>query len=293
MENHDKIFNQIKTAAEKAEINDFPSMENVWSRIEGKLDKKVLKKENTLWKKIAIAASLLLFFSIVYHYFSPEKIVQIHKNDIVIIDSTKKVLPKKEIELNESTNPTIKKNAAQILEKQIAAQNQIVAISPGAVKIEERKITSNSDSTTQRSPSNSPNYNTVFSSRGVVYKDDEVLVLGNKDKKANQVSSKKLDPLIVIDNSASKQDINEIEADDIDTITILPDPLYIINGVNYSEKELFGPKPTSPYAPLSNLIIETVTVLEKEEATAIYGEKGKKGVVIITTKTGKPSFKKP
>ena len=72
---------------------------------------------------------------------------------------------------------------------------------------------------------------------------------------------------------------------------MLPDPLYIINGVSYSEKELFGSKPSSPYAPLSKLKIETISILQDEKATAIYGEKGKKGVVIITTKTGKPSFK--
>jgi TonB-dependent SusC/RagA subfamily outer membrane receptor len=84
----------------------------------------------------------------------------------------------------------------------------------------------------------------------------------------------------------------DVEYDNLETIKVLPDPLYIINGVQYTEQELFGSKPTSPYAPLSKLDIYTISILQEEKATAIYGEKGKKGVVIITTKSGKPEFKK-
>ncbi|HEU0136258.1 MAG TPA: hypothetical protein VFQ50_03125, partial [Flavobacterium sp.] len=72
-------------------------------------------------------------------------------------------------------------------------------------------------------------------------------------------------------------------------IVVLKEPLYIINGIYYSEDDLFGEKPTSPYAPLNKQEIETITILQGEKATAIYGAKGSKGVVIITTKNRKPA----
>ena len=130
MENQDKIFNQIKTAAEKAETKDFPSMENVWARVEGKLDKKVLKKENTLWKKIAVAATILLVISIGYQYFASEEKLIAPKNSITTIDTTKAITPKNQeqqiVSSSEITNPAIKENANSIIEKQVAPSNQIV-----------------------------------------------------------------------------------------------------------------------------------------------------------------------
>jgi TonB-dependent SusC/RagA subfamily outer membrane receptor len=285
MENHDKIFNQIKTAAENAATRDFPSMENVWSRVEGKLDKKVLKKENTLWKKIAVSASILLVVSVGYQYFTSEEKLVIPKNDIVIADTTKAITPIKNenVAVSEITNPAIKENAEQILEKQIGTPNQIVASSA----ISETKNGYISDSIGLKSPANSA----VFNSKGVAYKDVEVMISVNKETKGHQDDAKKQAPLVVIDKSTAEQDYTKVDAEEIEAIEILPDPLYIINGVHYTEKELFGPKPTSPYAPLSKLKIETISILQDEQATAIYGEKGKKGVVIITTKTGKPTFK--
>ena len=113
----------------------------------------------------------------------------------------------------------------------------------------------------------------------------------NKD---NQVSNaKKEKPLLVYNNKVdNKQTVKEVEMDDIESIVELPDPLYIINGVEYTEQELFGPNPTSPYTPLGEQEIDSITVLQQEKAMAAYGVKGKKGVVIISTKNGKPAAKK-
>ena len=72
MENQDKIFDKIKNASQKAEEKDFPAFEKVWMRVEEKLDKKEDKKAIALWKKLAVAASLLLFFSLGYQFLKPE-----------------------------------------------------------------------------------------------------------------------------------------------------------------------------------------------------------------------------
>ena len=82
--------------------------------------------------------------------------------------------------------------------------------------------------------------------------------------------------------------VEELNNTEMDSIVYLANPLYIINGNEYTEKELFGPNPTSPYAPLNQQDIISTSIYQGEDATKLYGEKGKKGVVIITTKNGKP-----
>jgi len=84
MENQDKLYDKIKQAANNAEANSFPGMEKVWARVEEKLDKKEDKKVIALWKKIAVAASLLLFVSIGYQFLKSDKEVIKNDNPVVI-----------------------------------------------------------------------------------------------------------------------------------------------------------------------------------------------------------------
>ena len=117
------------------------------------------------------------------------------------------------------------------------------------------------------------------------------------DISAQEVVSKPK-PLLVLDGVALKEGkkyekslgnaLNKIESGD-DEILLLTNPLYIINGNYYSEQQMFGENATSPYAPLTKQDIETLTILQGEKAISIYGERGKNGVVLITTKGGKPA----
>ena len=68
MENQDKIFEHFKDIAHQAGSEEFTSMDKVWSRVEEKLDYKETKQSLVFWKVIAVAASLLLFVTIVYHF---------------------------------------------------------------------------------------------------------------------------------------------------------------------------------------------------------------------------------
>lgn len=72
MENQDKIFEQLKDVAQKAESKEFPSMEKVWSRVEEKLDHKAVATSVGNWKKLAIAASVLLLLTLSYQFFKPD-----------------------------------------------------------------------------------------------------------------------------------------------------------------------------------------------------------------------------
>ena len=125
MENQDKIFDKIKNASQKAEEKDFPAFEKVWMRVEEKLDKKEDKKAIALWKKLAVAASLLLFFSLGYQFLKPEsKIIAPNgtkENSVVIQEKQDTITTEKPSEI-------IKPDAEVILKKQISKQTPLVVL---------------------------------------------------------------------------------------------------------------------------------------------------------------------
>jgi len=291
MEHQDNLFNQIKAAANNAETPNFASMDKVWNRVEEKLDKKELKSANQLWKKWAIAASLLLGISIGYQFLKNDKVENITK-----IDTIQKTIPDNTVVVvTNKANPAIKKEADAILQKQIVAKTQ-VALEEKISDKDNTEVSSEDIISSQAGYYMHPitaNANTMSGSystesKSAPSKDVELFV-----KKENQVSdAHKEKPLIVIDDKiAKKQNLKNINADNLESIVELKEPLYIINGVEYSEQEVFGPNPTSPYTPLDQQEIETISILQDGKAVEAYGEKGKNGVVIITTKNGKPLVK--
>nr|WP_228520827.1 VWA domain-containing protein [Flavobacterium sp. HJJ] len=125
MDNQDKIFNKIKNASQKAEEKDFPAFEKVWTRVEEKLDKKEDKKTIILWKKLAIAASLLLFFSLGYQFFKTDSKITTPKAS----EENNVVIQEKE-DTNSISKPSenIKPDAVTILKKQIEKQKPLVLL---------------------------------------------------------------------------------------------------------------------------------------------------------------------
>lgn len=125
MDNQDKIFNKIKNASQKAAEKDFPAFEKVWMRVEEKLDKKEDKKAIVLWKKLTIAASLLLFFSLGYQFFKTHSEIITPKsseeNNVVIQE-------KKDTNTISKPSGNIKPDAVTILKKQIEKQKPLVVL---------------------------------------------------------------------------------------------------------------------------------------------------------------------
>lgn len=125
MENQDKIFDKIKNASQKAEEKNFPAMEKVWSRVEEKLDKKEDKKTIALWKKLAVAASFLLFFSLGYQFLKTD-------SKIIVPNGTKEnsvvIQEKQETNTTEKPSEIIKSDAEVILKKQISKQTPLVVV---------------------------------------------------------------------------------------------------------------------------------------------------------------------
>ena len=286
MSNSDKIFDQIKTAAQNSEKNEFEAMDKVWSRVEEKLDKKSLTRENSLLKKLTVLVSFFLVLIVLYLLFKPQKEPEKPINNIVksIDSSTSKQ------QNIEKTNDSIYEEKNEVLARKVKDENQkitpIDSISFKKSLIDKEQKANKKDTKNESTWLVKNNYD----ARGVIHQEQEVAA-SNSTKSESQVE-KKEEPLLVINNKVSKSDYKSLNEDEIESIVELKEPLYIINSVQYTEEEMFGKNPTSPYAPLSKQKIESISIVQGEKAVAMFGKKGINGVVIIYTKDGKPVPKK-
>uniref|UniRef100_UPI00404A64C2 hypothetical protein n=1 Tax=Flavobacterium sp. TaxID=239 RepID=UPI00404A64C2 len=286
MGTEEKLYKKIQQAAENAEQKDFPGMEKIWARVEDKLETQTLKKEKHLWKKLAVAASIFLVGTVTFFLLQEKENVVIPEQTVTTIDSTSSFV---------TTHPEIKKEAEQILQQQIVIQNNIVINDTINYKSKKEVVLSapiameevQEMAKTSLVPSYNNNISNTASANNMGY-----LAKGKKyDLKMNladttQDKAKKggYDDLVVIDGEANTKSLAEINPNDVESVIKLKEPIYFINGVEYSEESLFGENPTSPYAPLNKQKIEKIEVIQPAEAVKIYGKKGEKGVVIISIK---------
>jgi hypothetical protein len=295
MGTEEKLYKKIQQATENAEQKDFPGMEKIWARVEDKMETQTLQKEKHLWKKLAVAASIVLVGTLTFFLLQEKENVVIPENTVTTIDSSKNTIPTPETANGlVNTTPEIKKEAEQILQQQIVIQNNIVindtinykskkeVMIPTPIAMEEvQEMAKTSLVPSYNSMSNSASTNNSgYLAKGKRYD------ITMKSAETTQEKDKKVanDDLLLIDGKLSKKSLNNLNPDEIESVVELKEPIYYINGVEYSEESLFGENPTSPYAPLSKQKIDTIIILEPERAIPIYGEKGKKGVVIITIK---------
>ncbi len=296
MGTEEKLYKKIQQAAENAEQKDFPGMEKIWARVEDKMETQTLQKEKHLWKKLAVAASVVLIGTLTFFLLQEKETVIVPENIITTIDSSKNTIPTPESANGlVNTPPEIKKDAELILQQQIVIQNNIVindtinykskkeVLIPTPIAMEEVSEMAK----TNLVPSNNNNISNSASinNSGYLAKGKRYDVTMNSAE-STQDKDKKIanDDLVVIDGKLSKKSLNNINPEEVESIIELKEPVYFINGVEYSEDSLFGENPTSPYAPLSKQKIEKIEVIQPTDAVKIYGEKGKKGVVIITIK---------
>lgn len=329
MNSEDKIYNKIKSASQKGE-KDFPGMDKVWNRVEEKLDNTIVVKKKNTWQKLAIAASVLLSFSIIYHFVSKDEVIRTTNSNssntenpiIVSNDSAEKIIEKaKEVvvdndmstkKLNpltpdfKTSAPTIEGNpwATSFAPIESITQDSAVKIyfDVDKLKVEENKIivtelnknlTKENEvgySNSVYNSSNSSNNNGGYVAPTKKYDLPKIQAKSKyKAPESKAAAQEKSDDLVVINGEVKdKKELDKLNAADIDEITHLKKPIYIINGIEYSEESLFGKKPTSPYAPLDKQEIISINVIKAEDAMKVYGKKGENGVIIIVTKDGKP-----
>ena len=293
MGTEEKLYKKIQQAAENAEQKDFPGMEKIWARVEDKLETQTLQKEKHLWKKLAVAASVVLVGTLTFFLLQEKENVIIPENTITAIDSSKNSIPTPETANGlVNTSPEIKKDAEQILQQQIVIQNNIVindTINYKSKKEVALPTIAMEEVQEVAKTSLAPSYNNSMSNSAST-NNSGYLAKGNRyditmnSAETTQEKDKNVanDDLVVIDGKLTKKSPKNISNADYESVIELKNPLYYINGVAYTEEELYGENPTSPYAPLSKQNIDTIVVLQPERAIPIYGEKGKNGVIIIT-----------
>lgn len=297
MTTEDKLYNKIKKASENAAEKDFPGFEKVWNRVDEKLDTVTVKKSSKLWKVGTIAASFLLMASLGYHFYNQsehdfipknekqlEKTMETNSNEMVLEESSP-LLEKKEMDkiIEANTNVPVLVSADEISEERLFPEaiemikdDVVVTYRKDSVKplTKEKSILGNAEMINPAvSSSNSTSSNQMPLAKATKSYDSDVKKLETK---------KITNDLILIDDKLSDTDkLSKISAEEIDSAYYMANPLYIINGVEYSEESLFGKQPTSPYAPLAKQKITTYNILKPEEAIKKYGKKGENGVIII------------
>lgn len=296
MGTEEKLYKKIQQAAENAAQKDFPGMEKIWARVEDKLETQTLQKEKHLWKKLAVAASLVLVGTLTFFLLQEKENGVTPENKVTTIDSSKNNISTPETANGlVNTTPEIKKDAEQILQQQIVIQNNIVIndtinykskkeiMIPVPIAMEEVQEMAKTSlvPTYNNNISNSASANdSGYLAKGKRY--DFTMNLAETTQETDKKTTN--DDLLLIDGKVSKKSLNNINPEEIESIIELKEPVYFINGVEYSEESLFGEKPTSPYAPLSKQKIEKIEVIQPADAVKIYGKKGEKGVVIISIK---------
>lgn len=301
MENQDNnLFDQFKKAADNSESTDFPGLEKVWSRVDAKLDTQIYQQQkniNSGWKKFAVAASIVVGTVFAYQVIKKEKTAPAFEDNTTRLETPKNNTSKSEVIITKDSNLIVeKKEAEKIIEKQIRLRTQVATSTHSAnwstndtlILREPAKIVSNESDKTERENATMMR-GEVFDAIGVKHIRTEEIPEKKQEPESKKVTLKKAPPLILIDGKVSNnaRDIREAE-----TVTELEEPLYIVNGIEYSEKEMFGPNPTSPYYPLNKQNIESIVVYEGKEAIEKFGLKGSKGVVVVKTKDGKPAVLK-
>ena len=103
MENQDKLYEQFKEAAGKAENKSFDRMEAVWNRVEEKLDNKKKRRSGIIWRYGSIAAVLLIMLVLGGQFFknhtAPNLPEQTPETKVTTIDREK---------IEETFSPTVK-----------------------------------------------------------------------------------------------------------------------------------------------------------------------------------------
>jgi hypothetical protein len=267
--------------------------------VDAKLDTQIYKQQksvNSGWRKFAVAASIVVGTVFAYQVFKNEKTILPQENKIVIEETTVPQASEPSIITTDSTNKIVeKKETKKAQEKQIRLKTQVATrtlttswmINDSLIFREPAKVTIETDERERQS--STMMRGEVFNAIGVKHIKTEEVPEKKQEPEGKKVTLKKAPPLILIDGKVSNnaKDIREAE-----TVLELEEPLYIVNGIEYSEKEMFGPNPTSPYYPLNKQEIESIVVYEVKDAIEKFGQKGSKGVVVVKTKDGKPAVLK-
>ena len=274
MGTEEKLYKKIQQAAQNAEQKDFPGMENIWARVENKLETQTLQQEKHLWKKIAVAASIVLVGTLAFLLLQPKENIIVPENTISAIDTTKNEIPTPESANGfATTNPVIKKDAKEILQQQIIIQNNIVIndtinySSRKEVTIHTPMMLEEVQAKTSFAPElrNDASNAAFLSNQGYAAKGKaySITTVSAEDISQEPIKEMMNNDFVIIRGQISQESANGNE------------PLIVLNNHLVTKAILNDIDPNS---------IASVTVLKNQAAISLYGEKGKNGAIVLTTK---------
>lgn len=274
MGTEEKLYKKIQQAAQNAEQKDFPGMENIWARVENKLETQTLQQEKHLWKKIAVAASIVLVGTLAFLLLQPKENIIVPENTITAIDTTKNEIPTPESANGfATTNPVIKKDAKEILQQQIVIQNNIVIndtinySSRKEVTIHTPMMLEEVQAKTSFAPElrNDASNAAFLSNQGYAAKGKaySITTVSAEDISQEPIKEMMNNDFVIIRGQISQESANGNE------------PLIVLNNHLVTKAILNDIDPNS---------IASVTVLKNQAAISLYGEKGKNGAIVLTTK---------
>lgn len=285
----DRLFSDESKSAEENTV--FSGFDRVWEKVESRLDEKKETKIFKLWLPYTIAASLAIVFGSLYFFNQDEKNIQkpvMAKNTVKKIDNDVATL------VNEENNVAIRNLDAKIKQK---VQTQIVDNKPiiayNQPKNENEFISNSIIKETYTEVQSAPKLEENANAK-VEFSGDKLLSQNSieeesvriseearaKEKMVMSYQAKVADSQnIRLAQYSDKGSTDEIDEGNFENVKISTDknqsPLYVVDGYvadsefikNYNLKK-----------------ITSLNIVEGKNAVKLYGNYGKKGVVVITTK---------
>lgn len=285
----DRLFSNESKSAEENTV--FSGFDRVWEKVESRLDEKKETKIFKLWLPYTIAASLAIVFGSLYFFNQDEKNIQkpvMAKNTVKKIDNDVATL------VNEENNVAIRNLDAKIKQKvqtQIVDNKPIIAYNQPKNENEfiSNSIIKETYTEVQSAPKLEENANAKveFSGDKLLSQNsiEEVSVRISEEARAKEkmvmsYQAKVADSQnIRLAQYSDKGSTDEIDEGNFENVKISTDknqsPLYVVDGYvadsefikNYNLKK-----------------ITSLNIVEGKNAVKLYGNYGKKGVVVITTK---------
>lgn len=295
MGNQDKIYEQFKDAAGRAEEKGFDCMEAVWNRVEEKLDNNKQRRIATRWKYTGIAALFLLFMTVGFFTLNDNNAITAPEttpeNNITVIDTQKvneAFVPSKEIiksavVVNEATKQDINRqrgvseqvsvsDTAHIITKEVTT----VTIQPETLQKAKESVMADADTILSEVAIIDTSTNSIRSSAAVTSFSSSPL---EDSSNADMIQSLQgqVAGLTIGSGSGQPGSDSTIVLRGVGTMNGNVAPLYVIDGIPVDE---------DGFRSIDQNDIESFQILKDAAATSIYGNRGANGVIIITTKAG-------
>ena len=292
MENLNKIDQFFKEENKKFEENiSFPDFENVWGKIENRLDKTENKKKNiALWLPYSIAASLVITIGLVYFFTqkSENREITIASSNAIQKalnqDNRNSMDSVKLVEINQSIQKNIQKtiDKNQLVSKKyisntnemiVTPQPSIIASSSININDENRNVLSDEEMAEQTKNDSA----IVLAANILEEKEAErnsALKMMRAKENAQSLAQENPSRLADATNDDLYTEQNRLEDVKI-IVNKESQPLYIIDGYVAD---------TSFLRKYNLKKITSLNIIEGENAVQLYGDYGKKGVVVMTTK---------